>query len=128
MSQDSVPRPLLDKIVEAARQSENGEAYQSVIRREHFRAGVIATIQNDSQCQFSVELLIRVFKPSSIIDSSSLAKATDVVRLLIERRYEITHEDDGWLCCRKSFEPEKVISEFEILRKILEGYYGDIRG
>lgn len=118
----------VNKMVESATQSANGEAYQSVMRNEHYKAGIIVTVHNGGPPLFSIELLLRIFKPFSIIDLSSLEGATEAMRLLVGRGYVIAHEDDGWLCCRKALEHEKLILECELLRKILDGQYGDMRG
>ncbi len=113
---------LADEMIEAAMQSAQGEAYRSVMRSDDYRAGVIV-MMNDGAPAFSIELLLRIFKPFSAVDSSSLERATEAVKMLSENGYLVTHEDDGWLCCRKSIKNEKVVSECESLQELLAGIY-----
>lgn len=113
----------LEEMVQSAVRSANGEAYRAVFRREDYRAGIIVAMRTDGVPTFSVELLLRIFRPFSTIDPPSLARVTEIVRQLSERGYSIAHEDDGWLCCKRLIERADVKCECELLQAKLKEHY-----
>jgi hypothetical protein len=113
----------VESMIEAARRSANGESFQTVMRDEDFRAGIIATLQAGRPPLVSIELLLRIFESFSAVDAASLEKATRILRRLIEEGYMVAHEDDGWFCCRKLIKSEETMAECDSLHEILDGYH-----
>lgn len=118
----------IEKMIDTAERSTNGESYQIIMRGENYKLGVIITIQADRSPHFSIELLLRIFVSFSSVDPPLLEKATGIFNLLTERGYLVAYEDAGWFCCRRSMESGELIRECELIHKILEGYYGDKGG
>jgi hypothetical protein len=108
----------IERTIEAAERSANGESYEVLIRGENYRVGIAVTIREDRTSSFSIELLLRIFESFSVVDPSSLEKATGIIRVLVEREYLVAHEDDGWFCCRKFMKTEELVTECKLRHKI----------
>ncbi len=108
----------IKELAESLALSSSGEAYRMLERIDHCRVGIAAT-SVDGVPQFSIELVLEVFTPSSIIDVSKLERAVMIVKALAESGYMISHEDDGWLRCEMVSVATGIVREYERLRVLL---------
>ncbi len=112
----------IEKLIETARQSTTGEAFQQVMKAEHYRAGIVVNVPKNGTPATSIELLLQVFSQNSTVDPLLIEKVARVVRALNSMGYSVTHEDDGWLLCKKMIEDGGASQEIISLRDLLEEY------
>ncbi len=115
--------PSIERLIERARQSTTGEAFQQVMKVEHYRAGIVVNVPKDGTPVISIELLLQVFDHNSTVDPLFMEKAARVVRALNNMGYLVAHEDDGWLLCKKTIDDGGPYQEVISLRSMLEEYY-----
>ncbi len=105
-----------------ARMSEDSEAYVQLFRTESCRIGATATVRNDRDTTFTVEILINAMKGDSPDLVSELNRLLETIRTLKERNFSLLHQDDGWILVSKESNPETINDEIdEIAGMLFEG-------
>lgn len=107
----------LEALVTAARNAENGEAYQEISRDAAHRLGLVASVYPSDCVYYTLECTFRLFPADAGVEPSRLARAASVARLLQEKGYDLAHLDGGWISCEKIVLPEEVLAEAQFLRQ-----------
>jgi hypothetical protein len=110
----------LPSLEEEARRSRPRESYRNFKRGEDHRIGVIVDLSQGGIPRFVIELTICVLGNRTHLDMTLLRRAGTISKVLVERGYALSHQDDGWILCERTLERDDVEDELLFLDRLIE--------
>jgi hypothetical protein len=104
------------ELEEAARASEDGEAFRAVLRTPRYRLGVVARPPG-----LYVEATLVLF-PGHRVDDAHLERCLDCLRALRERGYELSYEGNGSVAAERAVADAE--AELDVIKEIMRGLEG----
>jgi hypothetical protein len=97
------------------------ESYALVARGQNYRVGVVAERPLAGPPAHSMEFLLRLFETGQKLEPGEMEKAMAIVSELMDNGYSVCFQDDGWVCCEKPVDGERIRDEAGFLAGLVEG-------
>ncbi|MBN1389017.1 MAG: hypothetical protein JXA22_00060 [Candidatus Thermoplasmatota archaeon] len=110
----------IERLNECTRTSERGEGYLMLSRGDGYRIGLVAQLDGDLKISYCMEVLVRVFDRDWEVNAACMEEALVITKLLTERGYILTTEDDGWIYAQRSVDTALVDSELKVLTALMD--------
>ncbi len=107
---------------EAAKESDNHEAFQVLTALRNCRIGVGTALDSSGNYTFFIEALVTLCKGLHRVNLSTIERNLRLLRRLKKRGYTLDCEEDGCITAELAISQEDVTEECEAVGKIIESY------
>lgn len=92
-----------------------------LLRKTHdYKLGIVVKKGIKENLIYTLELLLCALRGTSEVDVYLLERTTRISHRLVEWRYSLNHQGDGWILCEKSLKHSQIIDECVSLYEELE--------
>ncbi len=104
-----------------AQASEDKEAYQLVTKTEQYRVGVGTRLPQPGQAPlFFVEIVLNMCPACTKVNLDFLQHALTILKMLEQKGYTLTCQDDNSILCEKTATEKTLQSELETAKELIE--------
>jgi len=117
MTKPKIDTQSLQKMAEA---SEDKEAYQLIAKTERYRVGVGARLPVAQAAVFFVEIVVNLCPVCTKVDLGFLQHALSILKVLEQKGYTLTCQDDNSILCEKLTSEKTLQGELEAAKTVIE--------
>jgi hypothetical protein len=106
-------------LMEEAKVSRDKEAYKLLEKTLSYRIGVGARTDSPNPPSFFIEVIVKLSTENGEVNLPRLEKTLHVLRVLQERGYSLTYQDNNSISCEKTTSIHEISQECETTKSII---------
>lgn len=112
------PSANTERLLQEAKKSGNGEAFEVLAKRQYYRASEGVRLGSPDGATFFLEVLVYLCPPAAKLRIPELEMKLEFMKALKERGYSMNCEDDGCISCEAVLPPQELMSEPAAIKSI----------